>query len=144
MSEFARIFSPKTERAVKAISLLTNGPRYKPTEDEIAKTLSVLKEAVNDIAQLYGALPSGKLITPDSTCIAQPPAKGDTSEERIDAAEAVLKRSPFAHGDVDVNVRSIPDNQLTAYATQILHRVCEKWHTPEAKPKVFVPTKTED
>jgi len=137
MSEFTRIFSPRTDKAVKAISLLTNGTRYKPTEEETAHTLSVLKSAVDDIAQRYGVLPSGEVVVKEVPDM-------DTSEGRIEAQEAVLKEAAFAHGDVDVNVRSIPEAQLTRYATHILHRMCEKFDLPEAKPKNFEPVKTED
>jgi len=121
-TEFARIFSPRTEKAVKAISLLTNGTRYAPTEEEAAHTLEVLKSAVNDIAQLYGLLPSGEVVAKDV------PEPG-SSEERIAEKEAVILRSGFARESVDANVRSIPENQLTAYITRIMHRMCEKFDT---------------
>jgi len=137
-TEFTRIFSPKTDRAVKAILLLTNGSRYKPTEDEVAHTLDVLKSAVNDIAQLYGVLPGGEVVVKDIPA-SKDGAAGTASERRIAAKMAIIKRSPFAHGDVDANVRSIPDAQLTMYATHILARICGKWDEPEAKPKNFEP-----
>jgi len=127
-TEFTRIFSPRTDKAVKAILLLTNGARYKPTEKEVAETLDVLKSAVNDIAQLYGVLPGGEVVVKDIPAT-KGGAAGTTSEERIEAKKALIKRSPFAHEDVDANVRSIPEAQLTAYATHILHRISEKFDT---------------
>jgi hypothetical protein len=117
MSEFTRIFSPRTEKAVKAISLLTNGTRYAPTEKEVAHTLDVLKIAVNDIAQLYGVLPGGDVVVKDV------PIEPAPKEEKKDT------RGSWHHHDIDKNVRSIPDNQLTAYATQIMARVCERLET---------------
>lgn len=134
MSEFTRIFSPKTERAVKAITLLTNGARYKPTEEEVANTLDVLKTAVNDIAVLYGVLPGGEVV------VKEVPDEGSLVEaSRIDAKIDAIKRSPFARGDVDANVRSIPEAQLTAYATNIMARLCSKYEDPEAQPKNYTP-----
>lgn len=130
MSEFQRIFLPRTEKAVKAISLLTNGVRYNPTPEETTAAFDALKSAVNDLAESYGLLP---------------PAKEDTAPEsrveasRIDAKIETIKRSPFAREDVDANVRSIPEAQLTAYATHIVARLCEKFEEPEAQPKNFKP-----
>lgn len=134
MTEFARIFTPRTEKAVKAISLLTNGVRYKPTKDETDHLLDVLKEAVNDIAQLYGVLPGAG--------VAQPvvPDEGSLVEaSRIDAKVDAIKRSPFARGDVSPNVDSIPEAQLTAYATHIVARLCGRFEEAEAQPKNFKP-----
>ena len=115
MSEFTRIFSPRTEKAVKAISLLTNGTRYAPTEEEMAHTLDVLKTAVNDIAQLYGILPDGDVVVKDVS-VEPAPEKKVTSDS-------------WKHHDIDKNVRSIPENQLTAYATQIMARMCDKYES---------------
>ena len=131
-TEFKRIFHPRTDKAVKAIMLLTNGVRYKPTEAEIATTLTVLKDAVNDIAQLYGVLPGGEVVVKEVPLTAT-----EASEKRIEDKIAVNKKSPFARGDVDANVRSVPENQLTAYATHILARICNKFDLPEAKPKNY-------
>lgn len=140
MSEFARIFSPKTERAVKAISLLTNGPRYKPTEEETAHTLQALKEAVDDIAKLYGVLPEGDIIVkgvdePRDTTMTESLVEAS----RIDAKMEILKRSPFAHGKIFANVEGIPEEQLTNYATHILARLCAKFEEPEIQPKNYEP-----
>ena len=133
-TEFKRIFHPRTDKAVKAIMLLTNGVRYKPTQQEIDKTLEVLKDAVNDIAQLYGVLPGGEVVVKDVV-----KDHRTESEKRIDDKKAAVKRSPFAHEDVDANVRSIPDAQLTQYATYILARICGKWDEEEAQPKNYLP-----
>ncbi len=136
-TEFTRIFSPRADKAVKAISLLTNGVRYKPTEEEVDKMLGVLKEAVNDIAQLYGILPSGDVVVKDVPAT-KDAAEGTASEKRISALTVTRKRSAFASEDVDANVRSIPEDQLTRYATHVLARICGKFDEPEAQPKTFV------
>lgn len=137
MSEFARIFSPRIEKAVKSISLLTNGVRYKPTTDETSHLMDALKDAVNDIAQLYGVLPKSEDI--DTAPIALNAAQDSRAEaSRIDANIDAIKRSPFARQDVHVNVASIPEVQLTAYATSILARICERFEDPEAQPKNYV------
>jgi len=120
-TEFARIFSPRTEKAVKAISLLTNGTRYAPTEEEAAHTLEVLKSAVNDIAQLYGLLPSGEVVVKDV------PAAEETSEDRIEKKTAAIHDGGWPHHAIDARVRSIPVGQLSAYVTQIMHRLCERF-----------------
>lgn len=135
ISEFDRIFSPRAVKAVKAISLLTNGTKYAPTQEEKNQTLLVLKDAVNDIAQLYGMLPGGQVVVKD---VVPSGEEEETSESRVADKMAFIKRSPFARGDVDANVRSIPENQLTAYATHIMARLCSKFEEPEAKPKNFV------
>ena len=107
MSEFDRIFTPRTHKAVKAISLLTNGTKYAPTQKEKDATLAVLKEAVNDIAQLYGMLPNGEVVVVPVNEAPKP------------------KRSDFHHRDIDANVRSIPENQLSSYITHMLARMCD-------------------
>jgi len=125
MTEFTRIFTPRADKAVKAILLLTNGHRYEPTQEEKDRTLMVLKEAVNDIASLYGMLPGAK---PDTTCIAPEIAMEkaqQTSEDRIRGQEAAINRAGWPHHSIDARVRSIPENQLSAYITQIMHRMCE-------------------
>lgn len=124
MSEFSRIFDPKLAKAVKAIGMLQNGHRYQPTEKQISDTLEDLKNAVNSIALAYGVLPASA--TGDENGKPSQPVK-ETSEDRIKKKMDAIERSPFAHGDVDTNVRAIPDNQLTAYATMITHRVCERF-----------------
>jgi hypothetical protein len=124
MSEFARIFDPKAERAVKAIALLTNGTRYKPTEEEIARTLGVLKDAVNDIAQLYGVLPGGEVVVKDV-----PLTEPETSEERVEAKSDAIAKGDWPFLSIDKRVRAIPDNQLSAYVTQIMHRMSERFDT---------------
>ncbi len=129
MTEFTRIFSPRADKAVKAILLLTNGHRYEPTQKEKDRTLMVLKNAVNDIAGLYGMLPGAQL-TPEAT-----PAP----ESRIDAKIASIKASPFARADVGANVMSIPEAQVTAYATAIMARLCGKFEEAEAEPKNYLP-----
>ena len=136
-TEFTRIFSPRTDKAVKAILLLTNGTKYKPTAEEVEHTMSVLKDAVNDIAQLYGVLPGGQVVVKD----VEPEVHegGLVEASRLDAKIEAIKRSPFAYGDVDTNIRDIPDAQLTRYATHILARICGKWDEPEAQPKNYLP-----
>ncbi len=123
-TEFTRIFSPRATKAVKAILLLKNGAKYGPTAKEVALTLEVLKAAVDDIARLYGALPAD---------VPSPGTEDETrtSAGRIDRKMDALKRSPFAHGDVDTNVRAIPENQVTAYASHLMARMCEKFETDE-------------
>ncbi len=130
MTEFTRIFNPRADKAVKAILLLTNGCRYEPTQEEKDRTLMVLKDAVNDIASLYGLLPN----VPE---VAQ--QKAETSEQRIDANRGTIKRLPFARGDVGANVMSIPEAQVTAYATAIMARLCGKFEEAEAEPKNYLP-----
>lgn len=126
MNEFSRIFDPKLAKAVKAIGILQNGHRYQPTDKQISDTLEDLKNAVNSIALAYGVLPQVK---EENEKIASSPEQIEkmTSEERIEKKLQAIERSPFAHGSVDTNVRAIPDNQLTAYATMITHRVCERF-----------------
>lgn len=133
MTEFSRIFTPRTEKAVKAISLLTNGVRYNPTEEETNDTLEALKSAVNDIAELYGILPSSEG-DPDTESHEEA-----TSKDRIESKQQTIKRSAFDRLDVDSNVRMIPEAQLTAYATHIVARLCEKFEDPEAQPKNYEP-----
>jgi hypothetical protein len=132
-------------KAVKAISILKNGAKYQPTQEEIDDTLRDLKNAVDAIARAYGALPADVPRSLDTTCIAQSIAivnaqkkadeetrsEASASDRRIDAAKAALKRSPFAHGDVDTNIRAIPENQVTAYMTHLTARMCEKFETAE-------------
>lgn len=129
MTEFTRIFNPRADKAVKAILLLTNGHRYKPTQEEKDRTLLVLKDAVNNIAQLYGMLPGGEVVVKD--------APTSTSEDRIDEKKATIKQSAFAREDVYANVHSIPEAQLTAYASSMLARLCAKFDEPEARPKNY-------
>ncbi len=130
MTEFTRIFAPRADKAVKAILLLTNGHRYEPTQEEKDRTLLVLKDAVNDIAGLYGMLPGARPI---------PAPESRVEASRIDAKIASIKTSPFARGDVGANVMSIPEEQVTAYATAIMARLCEKFETAEAQPKNYLP-----
>ncbi len=134
MTEFTRIFNPRADKAVKAILLLTNGHRYEPTQEEKDRTLLVLKDAVNDIAGLYGMLP-GAQPTPGGT--SAPESRVEAS--RIDAKIASIKASPFARGDVGANVMSIPEAQVTAYATALMARLCGKFEEAEAQPKNFTP-----
>ena len=123
MSEFKRIFTPRTEKAVKAISLLLNGSRYAPTKKEKDNTLAVLKDAVNDVAQVYGMLPNDKVVSQDT----EPTTAEGRSEASIAARKEVIKKSAFAHENVDANVRSIPENQLTSYVTHIMARMCGEY-----------------
>lgn len=116
MTEFDRIFSPRAAKAVKAISLLTNGVKYAPTQEEKDATLVVLKDAVNDVARLYGMLPNGEIVVQDVEPV-----------DTVAAKQISIKESPFAHGDVDANVRSIPENQLTRYVTHIMARMCNAY-----------------
>lgn len=129
MSEFQRIFLPRTNKAVKAISLLTNGVRYNPTPEETADAFNALKGAVNDLAEAYGILP-----TPEEA----PAPESRVEASRIDAKVASIKASAFAREDVHANVMSIPEAQLTAYASYILARLCAKFDEPEAQPKNYV------
>lgn len=148
MSDFYRIFNPRAVKAVKAISLLANGIRYAPTQEEKDHTLEVLKDAVNDIAKIYGMLSSEDTVVEDidTTCIAPDIAMDNaqrkgleaTSEERIKAKKALIERSAFARQDVHMNVLNIPSDQLTAYATQIVARLCSRFEEPEAQPKNYV------
>lgn len=127
MSEFNRIFRPKLAKAVKAISLLRTGAKRKPTDKEKELTLNALKSAVNEIAEAYGVLPPAPKEENEKIASSPEQTKKMTSEERIEKKLQAIERSPFAHGSVDTNVRAIPDNQLTAYATMITHRVCERF-----------------
>lgn len=140
MTEFTRIFLPRTEKAVKAISLLTNGVRYKPTAEETTAAFDALKGAVNDLAEAYGILPTVKeVVEPEA------PDEGSLVEvSRIDAKVDAINRSLFARGDVGANVMAIPENQVTAYATQILARLCGKFEEAEAQPKNFKPKEEEE
>ncbi len=134
MSEFQRIFNPRAEKAVKAINLLTNGTRYDPTEEEVTNTLTMLKDAVNNIAEVYGALPGDEVEVKDVSG-----SESRVEASRIDAKVAAIKQSAFARQDVSANVANIPNTQLTAYATHILARLCEKFEEPEAQPKNYLP-----
>ncbi len=138
MTEFARIFTPRAAKAVKAISLLTNGARYEPTQEEKDNTLSVLKDAVNDIASLYGMLPGGQVVVKDV-----PPTgiKSETSEQRITERVAAIDRGEWPRLSIDARVRAIPENQLSSYVTQIMARMCDKFDDAksEAQPKNYLP-----
>lgn len=146
-TEFLRIFSPRTEKAVKAISLLTNGVRYSPTSTETEHMLEVLKDAVNDIAGLYGKLPAAPLKqteNAENAGAATPGLESLVEASRIDRKIASIKASPFARQDVSANVASIPEAQLTAYATHILARLCSKFEEAEAQPKNHAAKDAED
>jgi hypothetical protein len=111
MSEFERIFSPRAEKAAKAISLLTNGMKYAPTQEEKDATIAVLKEAVNDVAQLYGMLPGVKV-------------------EEVKEEPPKNSRLLFAFKSVSDDVAGIPENMLTKYVTHIMARMCNKFEDP--------------
>ncbi len=137
MTEFTRIFTPRADKAVKAILLLTNGHRYEPTQEEKDRTLEVLKDAVNDIAGLYGMLPDAPKVVETADLIAASESRVEAS--RIDAKIESIKRSPFARGNVQANVAAIPEAQLTAYATHIMAQLCSRFEEAEAQPKNYTP-----
>ena len=135
MTEFERIFIPRTYKAVKAVSLLANGARYKPTEKEAQHTLGALKDAVNEIAAAYGVLPAAKaevgigVKAKENEKITEAPDP-DTSEGRIEIQQAKIEASPFSYKDIQINVAAIPENQLSFYITQITARMCDRFDNP--------------
>ena len=104
MSDFDRIFGPRLEKAVKAISLLETGVRYNPTPEQISKTIEELDEAVMAIRSAYGV--------PASDGPKNPPTEAKAPDG-------------WRHDDIRLNVTNIPANQLSFYATQIVARMGE-------------------
>ena len=111
MNDFDRIFGPRLEKAVKAISLLANGVRYEPNPEQISKMISELETAVMEIRTAYGVKQEDAPAPAPAPAPTPAPAEG------------------WKHHDIPKNVNSIPDNQLGSYATRIMARLCERLDT---------------
>ena len=114
MNDFDRIFGPRLEKAVKAISLLANGVRYEPSQDQLQNTIAELETALLEVRMIYGVKQE----------------EAPASDPNPDPAP-VSARAPegWKHDDIRLNVTNIPDNQLSSYATKIIDRLCERFDT---------------
>lgn len=112
-SEFDRIYMPRVERAVHAIELVAKGARLKPTEAQIAAALGPLSAAVRGVELALGTgTPAEPEIAPEPAPQPRPrPTEG------------------WHHHDIARNIAAIPDEQLSAYATRLIARLCERFET---------------
>ena len=118
MNDFDRIFGPRLEKAVKAISLLANGVRYEPSQDQLQNTIAELETALLEVRTIYGVKQE------------EVPAP-DPNPDPAPVSAPVSARAPegWKHDDIRLNVTNIPANQLSSYATQIIARLCERFDT---------------
>ena len=75
---------------------------------------------------MYGILPDKKSETAD---LSEDEGGEETSEDRIEEKADALSQGDWPWLSIDRRVRSIPDDQLTSYMTQLLHRMSEKFDT---------------
>ena len=121
MSDFDRIFNPRLEKAVKAISLLENGIRYKPTSEQASDTVKQLHKAVEIIQSVYN------VSTPVVSEVSEVSEVSDADTTEMSAS--VVAPEGWKQNHIIFNVSNIPENQLSSYVTQILARMCERFDT---------------